>query len=114
MAEVITFQNFRPPARYDSIPWTFVRIEESSDGETRGLVADAVPLHPCNADPRRPPLRSFTTEKGTALGYWYRVIFADATGDLAQPTTPIRNLAGSGVAPHTYAAISELQRVLGK
>src|SRR5262245_41325138 len=100
MAEVITFQNFRPPARYDMTPWTFVRIEESADGETGWLLIDSVTLAPYDVDPSQPQLRSFTTEKGTALGYWYRIIFADATGDLAQPTTPIRNLAGSGVAPH--------------
>ena len=82
MAEVITFQNFRPPARYDAKPWTFARIEESADGLTAFTLIDTVTLAP-DADPANPQLRSFTTEKGTALGYWYRIVFADATGDSA-------------------------------
>jgi len=113
MAEVITFENFRPPARFDAKPWTGVNIEESADGSTGWTQIDHVTLAP-DADPENPELRSFTTEKGTALGYWYRVIFTDATGDLAQPTTPIQNLAGSGVAPHAYATVADLQRVLQK
>ena len=34
MAEVITFLDYRPPARFDATPWTQVRIQESatSDG----------------------------------------------------------------------------------
>ena len=53
--------------------------------------------HPPDADPALPVARNFTTELGTALDYWYRIVFADATGDTCVPTTPVQNVAGGTV-----------------
>jgi hypothetical protein len=112
MAEVVSFVNFKPPGRFDSIAWTGVSIEESVDGLTPWTQIDVLVLSPLDADPAHPQTRNFTTEHGTALGYWYRVLFRDATGDVSQPTTPIQNLAGSTVTADVYATSQELFRIL--
>ena len=66
-----------------------------------------------DADPSLPAARSFTTELGTALDYWYRIIFADATGDTSVPTTPVQNVTGGTVPTVSqYVEAAELARVL--
>src|SRR4029077_15251154 len=112
MAEVITFVNFRPPARYDNLPWTGVLIQESIDALDPWTQIDVLTLTPVDTDPTHPQLRNFTTEHGTALGYWYRVLFRDATADVTQPPTPIQNLAGSTVPADVSATSAELFRIL--
>lgn len=114
MAEVITFVGYRPPARYDELPWTEVRIEEAAAEDGTFVVLETIALSPVDADPADPQARSFTTENGTAIDYWYQIVFADADGDTAQPTTPVQNIAGGGPLPTVvaYATTAELARVL--
>jgi hypothetical protein len=112
MAEVITFVNFRPPARYDNLPWTGVAIEESVDSLDPWTQIDVIAFTSVDVDPTHPQLRNFTTEHGTALDYWYRILFRDGTGDVSQPTTPVQNLAGSTVTADVYATTDELFRIL--
>jgi len=114
MAEVVTFVDYRPPARYDSLAWTQAQIQESVAVDGVYAVLETKTLSPLDADPSAPMLRSFTTELGTGLGYWYRIVFLDATGDTSQPTTPVQNVAGSTSAPHSYVDAAELGRVLQK
>lgn len=102
MAEVVTFIGYRPPARYDSLPWTEVRIEESDLEDGLYVELETIPLVPVDPDPSEPASRSFTTQLGTAIDYWYRVIFADADGDVAQPSTPVQNVTG-GTVPSVVA-----------
>lgn len=113
MAEVITFRDYTPPARYDNLPWVRVRIEESATETGTYIALETLNLSPIDADPSKPAARSFTTERGTALDYWYRVVFIDGTGDTSQPTTPIQNVTG-GVTPDVlaYATTTELARIL--
>jgi hypothetical protein len=115
MAEVVTFENFRPPPRYDLLPWTSVEIEESVDVMSGWTQIDTIPLSPVDTDPTHPELRSFTTEHGTAIDYWYRVTFTDATGDTSQPTVPIQNTSAVSTTPPpvtAYATTDELFRLL--
>jgi hypothetical protein len=110
--EVISFVNFRPPPRYDNLPFTHLRIEESVDKLVPWTQIDELPLIPVDLDPSQPQLRSFTTEKGTALGYWYRITFQDATGDESPPTIPIQNTGASTVGQDLYGTTAELGRIL--
>ena len=113
MGEVITFDDFRPPARFDAIPWTAVQIEESADGTTAWTQIDYITLTPLDTDPSVPMLRSFTTENGTAPDLWYRVLFQDATSDVSQATTPIQNEGVESVPPiGAYSTTDELFRIL--
>lgn len=110
--QVVTFEDYRPPPRYDHLPWTDVRIWESPDGLDPWTQIDVVTLTPLDADPSQPMLRAFTTEYGTALGYWYRVVFGDATGDVSQPTIPVQNTGVPAAVVNAYASVDELFRVL--
>lgn len=113
MAEVVTFVGYRPPVRYDAIPWTEVRVQESATEDGTYAQLEVIPLAPVDADPSQPAARSFTTELGTALDYWYRVVFADSTGDTSVPTTPVQNVAGGSVPTISqYVDVVELARVL--
>lgn len=110
MAQVITFEDYTPPARFDSLPWTQVRIEEAATSTGTWATIDTLTLSPTDADPSDPAVRSFTTENASdTADLWYRVIFLDADSDESQPSTPIQNTANA-VAP--YTTVSELARVL--
>lgn len=114
MSQVITFENFVPPARYDSIPWTDYAIEESDttaepDETTVWTEIDTGSLSPVDSDPANPVARSLTTELASdTMSLWYRIIFEDATGDVTLPTAPIQNNADIP----TYATVHELARIL--
>lgn len=113
MAEVITFVNYRPPPRYDSLPWTTVRIQEAATESGTYTLLESIVLSPLDADPTAPMLRSFTTELGTAPEYWYRILFGDASGDTSQPTAPVQNSTGATIpAVQAYGTIAELARRL--
>ena len=91
---VVSFVRYQPPARFDALPWTEARIEESDEEEGTYTQIDTYTLSPVDADPTDPAYRSFTTELGTADDYWYRIVFADADGDTSVATLPIQNAAG--------------------
>lgn len=112
--EVVTFLDYQPPQRFDGIPWTAARIEEAATEDGAYSLIETVALAPLDADPTEPAYRSFTTENGTAPAYWYRVVFADADGDLSQATAPVHNAAGAGTYGAVYTTVEELGRVLGK
>ena len=78
---VITFEEYRPVPRYDGLPWTSLRIEESLLEAGPWTEIDTQPLSPADSDPANPQERNFTTEEATLDEGWYRVTFLDATGD---------------------------------
>lgn len=108
MAYVVTFRNYRPPRRYDELPWTQARIEEAAAEDGPWATLETVTLDPVDADPSSPAARNFTTELGTAAEQWYRVVFVDASGDEAQPTSAEQNVAAANI----YATVDELARIL--
>lgn len=111
MAQVITFERFRPIARYDETPWTEAIIEEGTTVDGPWVELETVTLDPVDTDPANPVYRNLTTELADdAFDLWYRIIFVDGTGDQALPTTPIQNTEPS--AGDTYASRSELARLL--
>lgn len=113
MSVVVTFERFRPPARYDLLPWTEARIEEAETEDGTFVQIDVHTLSPVDPDPSDPAYRSFTTENGTDDELWYRIVFADADGDTTVPTDPIQNLALSGVTvDEAYATADELAAIL--
>jgi hypothetical protein len=106
MAEVISFEGYRPPPRYDSIPWTEARLYEAATSTGVGTLLETFTLSPVDADPSDPAYRDFTTELGTAPELWYWIVFADASGDTAAATDPVQNISV------TYASLDELFRIL--
>ncbi len=113
MSVVVTFESYVPPARFDGTPWTEVRIEEAATEDGTYTQIEALALSPVDVDPTDPAARSFTTELGTGDEYWYRIIFADGTGDVSTATTAIQNAAPAvpqDVDP--FATAAELATIL--
>jgi hypothetical protein len=112
MSQVITFEGYRPSPRYDSIPWTEARIEESTTEDGPWTEIETIALSPVDSDPSEPALRNLTTELASDDdGLWYRIVFLDATGDSLSPTDPVQNLSSTEGAT-SYATVSELARIL--
>lgn len=106
MTVVVSFEGYRPPPRYDSIPWTEARLYEATTSDGVGTLIETFTLSPVDADPSDPAYRDFTTELGTAAELWYWIVFADASGDTAAATDPVQNIAIA------YASLDELFRIL--
>ena len=108
MSVVVTFEDYLPAARFDDIPWTKVLVEEAAAFDGPYVQIDEITFAQVDADPANPASRSFTTANGTADGYWYRVIFADASNSTLEPSYPILN--STAAAP--YATVEELAAIL--
>jgi hypothetical protein len=112
MAQVITFENYRPTPRYDAIPWTSVRVYEAATADAEDVdwtLIDTITLSPVDADPSDPAARDITTELASDTDeLWYRLVFVDATGDTLAPTVPVQNVT----SPAAYATVDELARIL--
>ena len=108
MGQVVTLEDYIPPARYDATPWTQARIEEGAtiDGVYTTLETQAI--SPVDVDPSNPAARSFTTTLASETpDLWYRIVFLDAAGNDTLPTSPIQN---GGSEP--YATVDELASIL--
>lgn len=109
MTQVLSLDEYRPSPRYDSLPWTEARIEEGTASVGPWSLIDTIALLPVDADPSNPAARSFTTQNASDGELWYRIIFADADGDIGQPTFPVQNLLNPRPV---YASVSELAAIL--
>jgi hypothetical protein len=110
--EVVSFENYVPPARFDAVSWTSAQIEESASEDGAWTVLEIVPIS-IDADPADPQARDFTTSLGTGPGLWYRVLFLDAASNSSEPTLPSQNIVTTAIIDaDPYAAVSELQAKL--
>lgn len=115
MSQTISFTDYKPPPRYDSLPWTDVRIEESDTdtitGSTVWTQIDSQALAPLDTDPALPEARDITTSLASDTPFlWYRLIWVDAALTTSAPTVPIQNLPVST----SYATVAELFRIVSK
>jgi hypothetical protein len=108
MAEVVSFESYVPPVRYDAVPWTTVRIEEAPASTGPWTVIDTFSIGTADPDPSDPQARSFTTSLGTAPDLWYRVSFLDGGGNISEPTSAARN----GGLSTLYVSRDELKDTL--
>ena len=114
MGFVVTLADFRPAPRYDSTPWTAVRIEEgtiSTPAVWLNLGTIAFGTATYDADPSNPAYRSFTIENGSAADYWYRLTFLDASGDEGLPSSAVQNASDGRPIYSTVAELAALLRV---
>ncbi len=109
MTQVISFEGYVPVARYDSVPWFSVRIDEADASTGPWTQIDEITLDPVDADPSQPLTRNITTALASdEPDLWYRLTFVDAAADSEQPTTPVQNTPGQ----EPYASVNELARIL--
>lgn len=109
MTVVVSFDDYTPLARYDLIPWSEIDIEESATVDGTYTLIDTVTIAVPDPDPSQPAAQDFTTANGTAVDYWYRVIFRDADGNESAPSIPLQN---STVTSSLYATAAELAGIL--
>lgn len=109
MSKVVSFENYRPPARFDGNPWTEAQIDEATTSAGPWTTIDTITFATPDTDPADPAERSFTTPNGTAADLWYTVTFLDIAGGKSTPTTPVQNTT-TGSTP--YATTGDLFRIL--
>lgn len=108
MSRTISFADARPIPRFDNLPWTKCRIEESASGEI-WVPIDLKNLVPLDADPSNPRPRSFTTDEASdTIGLFYRFVFLDEAGSHQAPTPPIRDTEDAG--PEFLATVQQVAR----
>lgn len=111
MGVIVSFDDFTPAARFDSIPWEDVEIWEAPTAAGSYTLIDTQALSPVDPDPADPLSRDFTTNNGTADDQWYKVRFVDGNGDVSEYTEPIQNVQDDTYAV-AYATPEELARIL--
>jgi hypothetical protein len=112
LSQVISFNSYKPAARYDAVPWTQAQIEEGDTVIGPWAIIDTVALSPVDPDPSLPAFRSFSTSLASDTpDLWYRVTFLDAAAATSQPTLPVQN---SVTLPEVaaYSDTAELARIL--
>jgi len=82
--------------RYDGKPWTTININEASSAAGPWALIDTITIDPVSVDPSDPEPISFTTEKASLVNGWYKVNFADATGE-NYDTDPIHNIPANEI-----------------
>lgn len=108
MSEVVSFENYFPPARYDGTPWTQAQINEGASFSGPWTIIDTITFGVPDPDPSDPGPRSFTTPNATGPDLWYTVTFLDGSSGASTPTTPIQNNADTT----PYATTEDLFRIL--
>lgn len=111
MAVIVSFEDFTPAARFDSVPWEEAEIWESATADGTYSLIDTITLSPLDADPADPASRDFSTANGTDDDQWYKVRFVDGNGDVSEYTEPIQNVQDDTYAV-PYATTDELFRIL--
>lgn len=74
---IVSFVEFDLVPRFDGIPWTKIKIEESTTSAGPWTQIDLLNIDPLDEDPAHPLERSFTTDNGTMTNGWYRISFVD-------------------------------------
>jgi hypothetical protein len=92
MGQVVSFDDYIPPARYDGLPWLNAQIEEAAGPNGPWAIIDTVSIGTPDVDPAFPAPRDFSTALGTAPRLWYRVVFLDTFLNVSEPTAPLQNV----------------------
>lgn len=85
----VTLLGFAPPPRYDTVPFTLARIEESAAETGPWTEIAELALYPVDTDPTNPVERNLTTAAATLDDGWYRVTFVDADGGESEPSDAV-------------------------
>lgn len=78
---VVSFTDYRPPPRFDGLPWTHIQLVEASSSGGTALWTVTVPLDPIDEDPAVPAGRDLTVTGATLVAGWYQATFLDEEGN---------------------------------
>jgi hypothetical protein len=87
----VSFTDYTPPARFDGVAWTIIKINESAVADGPWNLIDTQDITPVDTDPSHPAARSFTTDNATLVQGWYQILFEDPSGSFVA-SEPIQNL----------------------
>lgn len=82
MTIVRSFEDFKPPKRFDAIPFTQVKVSESADQAGPWTDLETHNLSPTDSDPSNPEARDVTITTATEDPGWYLLTWIDANGAL--------------------------------
>lgn len=88
---IVTLTDYVPLERYDSLPWTGAKIQESVSQSGPWVDIQTFVLNPVDSDPTQPQERSFTSTAATLEAGWYRIVWTDSLGTLLA-TDPLLNV----------------------
>lgn len=112
MAQVVSFVDYVPAARYDGLAWTGVEVQEGLAQSGPWVTIDTQPLDPLDADPTKPLARSLSTDDASdAMGLWYRLIWVDEAGAQA-PTLPVQNEPPEVLSPTALCSDEDVRKYL--
>lgn len=113
MTQVISFDGYIPIERFDAIPWTQARVDEAALSTGPWTTIDTLALSPLDADPSIPQERNITTHLASStMGLWYRIVFLDGSGNVSQPTSPVRNVQAAVVPVNQPMTFLDLQNAV--
>jgi hypothetical protein len=75
-----SFERYRPPRRYDGVPFITAAIREAADVAGPYSTVDTITLDPVDTDPSAPAIRNLTTNDATLASGWYVVQWTDGDG----------------------------------
>lgn len=100
MTYVVSLSGFVPPARFDTVPWTSVKISEGAVQSGPFNLIDTQAITP-DVDPSQPQVRSFTTALAQLPSGWYQVVFYDNGGAQSEASDPVRADGAGDTLPPT-------------
>lgn len=112
MTYVVSLVDFRPPARYDAVPWSRAVIEESGVPDEGWTQIDDQALSPVDADPAVPATRNLTTTLAALASGWYRVQFKDAASNVSSWSDPVRHSSLTEPLPPTPDDVRNLSELI--
>jgi hypothetical protein len=86
---VKTLEGAKPPQRFDSVPFTTARFQESATDAGPWTTVQTFPLSPVDPDPSDPLARDLTTSLAALEAGWYRVQWVDS-GNATTNSVPVR------------------------
>lgn len=110
MAFTRSFENFKPPRRFDSVPFVTVEIREAASESGTYSTIETVALSPVDTDPANPASRNFTTDEAVEAVGWYVIRWVDGGGAFSD-SVPVR-FGATGA--NDFASVEDVATRLGR
>lgn len=110
MAFTRSFEGFKPPRRFDSVPFVTVEIREAASESGTYSTIETVALSPVDTDPANPAARNFTTDEAVEAVGWYVIRWVDGGGAFSD-SVPVRY---GMVGADAFATVEDVATRLGR
>ena len=110
MAFTRSFEGFKPPRRFDSVPFVSVEIREAASESGTYSTIETVALSPVDTDPANPASRNFTTDEAVEAVGWYVIRWVGGGGAFSD-SVPVR-FGATGA--NDFASVEDVATRLGR